>query len=46
MPTILPAMAPNARLGINNPHGTLIPNVNTVMTSFKIRASSSSHIAW
>lgn len=46
MPTIRPAIAPSARLGMNSPHGTLMPKVKMVMTSFSTRASTSSQMAW
>ena len=34
-PTILPMMAPTAREGMNSPHGTLMPKVNTVTTALR-----------
>lgn len=45
MPTILPMMAPRQSDGMNNPQGTLMPNVNIVMISFTIIARISSQIA-
>ncbi len=46
MPTILPTMAPMHREGMKRPAGTLMPNVNTVMTSLKINARASFHRAF
>lgn len=45
MPTMRPTMAPKQRDGMNSPHGTLIPNVKTVMVSLRISAKMSNHSA-
>ena len=45
MPTIRPTIAPKHKLGINNPHGTFIPNVKIVVISLKINARTRSDTA-
>ena len=45
MPTILPAIAPSARLGMKSPQGTLMPKVKMVMTSLSMSARTSSQMA-
>lgn len=39
IPNNRPAIAPIAKLGTNNPDGTLIPNVNIVKSNFEISAN-------